>query len=80
MLNRDGSYVGYIPDLLDKLNITYNISLAPDSQYGVQYPNGSWAGMVGELANGVRSFKFEPLSIGMQVNLQNYGPSLFWMS
>jgi len=51
------SYEGYSIDLLNELAImlkfTYEIYLSPDGLFGAETENGTWNGMIGELANEV---------------------------
>ncbi|KAL4238165.1 hypothetical protein ACF0H5_002875 [Mactra antiquata] len=45
----DGSYHGFILDLLELMGVNYKLSI--NTKYGHQYENGSWAGMMGELVD-----------------------------
>jgi len=51
-------FVGFIPDLLEKLSeklaVGYNITLVRDGKYGSKNPDGTWNGMIGELTRRVR--------------------------
>ena len=55
------SYEGFCIDLLEQLakmlHFTYEIYLSPDGQYGVITENGTWNGMLGELANKVGTLR-----------------------
>jgi len=48
---------GYCIDLLEKLsvlmNFDYEIVPPANGEFGKRYPNGTWDGMVGDLAMGV---------------------------
>jgi len=48
---------GYCIDLLKKLselmNFDYEIDPPANGEFGKRYPNGTWDGMVGDLAMGV---------------------------
>ena len=50
-------FEGYCRDLAEKIagivNFKYSIKLVPDQKYGSKLDNGTWNGMVGELAKGV---------------------------
>jgi len=53
-----GGFVGFIPDLLEKLServgVSYNITVVRDGKFGTKNPDGSWNGMIGELTRRVR--------------------------
>ena len=55
------SYEGFCIDLFKELakvlNVTYEIYLSPDGQYGGKTENGTWDGMMGELVNKVSSLR-----------------------
>ena len=57
MINDDGSFSGYMVDLMDevarRLNFKYEFHLSPDGKYGSPQRDGTWNGMVGELVKGV---------------------------
>lgn len=48
----DGSFYGFLPDLLDLLGLNYTLSL--DEYYGYKDVNDSWNGMMGKLVEDVR--------------------------
>ena len=54
-------YEGYCVDLAkavsEKCKFDYVLKLVDDGKYGEEVANGTWNGMVGELANEVRMFK-----------------------
>nr|XP_033797822.1 glutamate receptor ionotropic, delta-1 isoform X1 [Geotrypetes seraphini]XP_033797823.1 glutamate receptor ionotropic, delta-1 isoform X1 [Geotrypetes seraphini] len=55
ILGQPKRYKGFSIDVLDalakNLGFKYEIYQAPDGKYGLQLPNGSWNGMIGELIN-----------------------------
>jgi len=58
MRNGSFEFVGFIPDLLDRLSrligFNYEIREVRDGRYGIRQINGTWNGMIGELTRGVR--------------------------
>lgn len=65
--NEDGtnSLQGYSIDLLKELSrllgFTYEMYPSPDGFYGALTENGTWNGMIGEIVNGVISWKVDSL-------------------
>jgi ionotropic glutamate receptor len=59
MKDSDGNalWEGYCIDLLQKLSelMTFDYEIVPpaNGEFGKRYPNGTWDGMVGDLAMGV---------------------------
>ena len=55
------SYEGFCIDLFKELakvlNVTYEIYLSPDGQYGGKTENDTWNGMMGELVNRVSTLR-----------------------
>jgi len=57
--NADGDeeFVGFIPDLLQRLSarilFEYEIRPVSDGKYGARTPDGQWDGMIGELTRRV---------------------------
>lgn len=49
--SKDGEYSGYLPDLLDRMG--YNITITEADKYGSLLSNGTWTGMISDLADGV---------------------------
>ena len=47
---RDGMFGEIFMTLAELLNFTYTCRFPPDGQYGAIRPDGTWNGMVGELA------------------------------
>ena len=49
---KDGMFGEIFMELSSMLNFTYTCKFPPDGQYGAIRPDGTWNGMVGELALG----------------------------
>jgi ABC-type amino acid transport substrate-binding protein len=54
--NANGTATGFMPDLLDQVaqagDFTYTLAFQKDRVFGVQLPDGSWSGMIGQLIAG----------------------------
>ncbi|XP_060076087.1 ionotropic receptor 25a-like [Ylistrum balloti] len=61
------SYEGYSIDVLQELarrnGFTYQIYEVPDNEYGVLRPNGTWTGVIGQVATGVADMGAGPISV-----------------
>ncbi|KAL3872519.1 hypothetical protein ACJMK2_035743 [Sinanodonta woodiana] len=66
MEKKDGTYEGYIVDLVDRLaqkvGFDYQISLVKDNKFG-DFIDGSFTGMVGELVRGEADMAAAPLTV-----------------
>lgn len=62
MLNEDGGFRGYIPDLLDVLSdhlmFSYVLDFVPDGTFGFRRADGVWDGMIGQLVTDVSADEF----------------------
>lgn len=65
--NGDGTFSGFMVDLLDALSkqdgFSYEIGLNPDDKYGSQDGSGHWDGMIGEVLQDVSNYLVARISI-----------------
>ncbi|XP_069125667.1 ionotropic receptor 25a-like [Argopecten irradians] len=61
------SYEGYTIDVLQELSrrngFQYQIYEVPDNEYGVKRSNGTWSGVIGEVATGMADMGAGPISV-----------------
>lgn len=63
----EGNFKGLLIDMMSalatKFNFTYEYYLVPDKKYGMKNTDGTWAGIIGEVAKGTAKIGLAPMTI-----------------
>ncbi|KAK7104405.1 hypothetical protein V1264_019127 [Littorina saxatilis] len=61
-----GVCIDLLEELAAQLNFTYKISQPADGIWGIEYENGTWVGLIGQLANSKVDLVVAPLTVTQQ--------------